>query len=199
MLVYKRSAAPRHRCLVGRGEVGQRNDFDRVFAGAMSFAGVVELGPGPSLPFVSVVLWKGPPKSVPSLRPGSSAPALLEAKRWQRGVGLLVLRQGRRHPAVVGMAQDQTLLCAGFRGFRQGFLEIYFDSWEGGKRQDTIRGLKTDVHRESRSTKQSQFYNEYHNLERKYVQVYCLSEGLDIGKFGAHSVVIGYHQKKVNV
>lgn len=194
--MYKRSAAPRHWCLVGRGEVCQRNDFDRVFAGAMSFAGVVELGPGPTLAFVTVVLWKGPPKSVSSLRPGSSAPALLEAKWWQRGVGLLVLRQRRWHPAVVGMAQDETLLCAGFRGFSQGFLEIYFDSWEGGKRQDIIRGLKTDARRESRLTKQSQFYNEDHNLERKYLQVYCLSEGLDIGKFWAHSIVIGYHLKK---
>ena len=197
--MYKRSATPRHRCLVGRGEVCQRNDFDRIFAGAMSFAGVVELGPGPTLAFVSVVLWKGPPKSVPSLRPGSSAPALLEAKRWQRGVGLLILCQRRWHPAVVRMAQDETLLRAGFRGFSQGFLEIYFDSWQDGKRQDIIRGPKTDMHKESRLTKQCQFYNNGHSLERKYLQVYSFSEGLDVCKFGARSVVIGYHQKKVNV
>lgn len=143
VLVYKRSATPRRRCLVGRGEACQRNDFDGIFAGAMSFTGVVELGPGPTLAFVSVVLWKGPPKSVLSLRPGSSAPALLEAERRQRGVGLLILCQRRGHPAVVRMAQDETLLRAGFRGFGQGFLEIDFDSWEDGKTQDVIRGRKT--------------------------------------------------------
>lgn len=166
VLMYERCAAPRHRRLVGRSEVCQRNDFDGIFVGAMSFAGVVELGLGATLAFVSVVLWKGPPKSVSSLRPGSSAPGLLEAERWQRGVGLLILRQGRRHPAVVRMAQDEALLRAGFGGFSQGFLEIHFDSWEGGRRQEVIRALKTDVRRESRLTKQSQFYSNGHSTSR---------------------------------
>lgn len=130
----KRSATPRHCCLVGHGKICQRDDFDRIFAGALSFTGVVELGPGPTLAFVSVILWKGPPKSVSSVRPGSSAPALLEAKWWQRCVGLLILCQRRWHPAVVRMAQDETLLRAGFRGLSQGFLEIYFNSWEDRKR-----------------------------------------------------------------
>lgn len=164
VLMYKRGAAPSPRCLVGRGEVCQRNDLDGILAGAMSFAGVVELGPGPPLALVTVVLWQGPPKSVPSLRSGSSAPALLEAKRWQRGVGLLELRQSRRHPAVVGVAEDQTLLRAVFRGFGQSLLQIHFDSWEDGKRQDIVRVLRTDAQRESRSTKQSPPYSDGHSL-----------------------------------
>lgn len=139
VLVYKRGAAASPRRRVGRGEVRQGDDLDGILGGAMSFAGVVELGPGPCLAFVTVVLWQGPPESVASLGPGPPAPALLEAKRWQGGVGLLELRQRRRHPAVVGVAEDEALLRAVLRGFGQSFLQVHFDSWEGGKTQDTVR------------------------------------------------------------
>lgn len=133
VLVDERGAAASPWCRVGRGEVCQGDDLDGILAGAMSFAGVVELGPGPTLAFVTVVLWQGPPESVASLGSGSSAPALLEAEGWQGGVGLLELRQRRRHPAVVGVAQDEALLRAVLRGFGQSFLQVHFDSWEGGK------------------------------------------------------------------
>lgn len=197
VLMYKRSAAPRHRCLVGCSEVCQRNDFDRIFTGTKSFAGVIELGPGPTLAFVSVVLWKRPPKSVSSFGSGSSPPALLKAKRWQRGVGLLILCQRRWHPAVVRMAQDETLLCAGFRSFSQRFLEIYFNSWEDGRRQAIIRVSKSDVYRESRLTKQSLFYNSGHSLERKHLQVYNSSKGSAVCNLLVLSFAI--IRKKVNV
>lgn len=134
VLVYKRGAAPSPWCLVGGGEVGQGDDLDGILiAGAMSFAGVVELGPGSPLAFVTVVLWQGPPQSVAALGSGSPAPALLEAKRWQGGVGLLELRQRRRHPAVVGVAEDQALLRAVLRGLGQSFLQVHFDSWRREK------------------------------------------------------------------
>lgn len=153
VLVYKGGAAPSPRRLVGRGEVCQRDDLDGVLGGAMSFAGVVELRPGPSLALVTVVLWQGSPQGVAALRSGSSGPALLEAKGWQGGVGLLELCQRRRHPAVVRVAEDEALLRAVLRGFGQGFLQVHFDSWEDGKTQDSVRGVRTDRQGESKSAK----------------------------------------------
>lgn len=104
VLAHERAAAAGPRGLLGRGEAGQGDDFDGILAGTVSFAGVVELGPGPTLAFVSVVLRQGPPERVPSLGPGSAAPGWLEAEGRQRRLGLLELRQRRRHPAVVRMA-----------------------------------------------------------------------------------------------
>lgn len=149
MLVYKRGAAAGPRRRVGGGEVCQGDDLDGILASTMSFAGVVELGPGPCLAFVTVVLWQGSPESVAPLGPDSPAPALLEAKRGQGGVGLLELRQGRRHPAVVGVAEDEALLRAVLRGFGQSFLQVHFDSWERGKTQGTVRDVRTKAQRES--------------------------------------------------
>lgn len=80
VLVYKGGAACSPRRLVGGGEVCQRDDLDGVLGGAMSLAGVVELGPGPSLALVTIILWQGSPEGVAALGSGSSGPALLEAK-----------------------------------------------------------------------------------------------------------------------
>lgn len=119
---------PRDGCRLGWDEVCQRNYFDGVFAGAVSFAGVVELRPGSSGVFVSIlILGNQPSEGVPSVGHGSTDPSLLEAKGWQRRIGLLVLCQRWRHPAIVRMAKDEAFLCAGFGCFSKCFLEVHLN------------------------------------------------------------------------
>lgn len=113
---------------LGRDEVCQGDDFDGVVGATVSFAGVVELRPGSSEAFVTIlILGQRPSQGVSSVGDGSTDPALLEAEGRQRRVGFLVLCQGRGHPAVVGVAQDEAFLGAGFRGFSQRFLEVHLN------------------------------------------------------------------------
>lgn len=113
-----------------RYEVCQGDEFDRVFRGAESIAGIVELRLWSPLAFLCILLGTGPPEGVSSFRDGSSHPSLLEAKSWQRRIGLLVLCQRRRHPAIVRMAKDEAFLRAGFRSFGESFLEVHLNSFK---------------------------------------------------------------------
>lgn len=147
MLVQEGAAASAGGLLRG-GETCQGNDLDGILllTAAVSVQGVVELRPID--PFVQFVLpGHGSAQGVATIHEphasfGSLGKARLETKRGHRtgdgggngggrgavGTGALEMRQGRGHPAAVGVAQYQTLLGTGLRGFSQSFLHVHFDS-----------------------------------------------------------------------